>query len=317
MIKKIILIVSAVGLASCGGPHQPVVSGSSGDSGSGTSGGSLNYDNQISKIFQARCVPCHAAGNSMGLPNWQDYNTAYSERALISKKVYVDRSMPPAGVSSITDDERRQIAAWVSSGAPKSASNSPTPTPTPPPPTTPPDFGPIKTQIDQCMSCHGKPGNSTDPIFPSLAGQQADYITAELKAFKSHQRGDPNGATYMWTVAEGLTDSQMSLLGQYFNLQVPIPNSPGDPALAAQGKVLFENGKASANVTACALCHGNDGSGGGSVPRLAGLSDNYLVGQLEAFRAGQRPEAQTMPPIVIGLNQDDERALAAYLQGLK
>ena len=45
--------------------------------------------------------------------------------------------------------------------------------------------------ITVCGTCHGTRGNNTNPKFPLLAGQNANYLAAQLKAFHSQTRGDP------------------------------------------------------------------------------------------------------------------------------
>ena len=39
-----------------------------------------------------------------------------------------------------------------------------------------------------CIACHGIDGIATSPTFPNLAGQNAPYIVAQLKALKSGER---------------------------------------------------------------------------------------------------------------------------------
>ena len=39
-----------------------------------------------------------------------------------------------------------------------------------------------------CAMCHGDNGESTSEVFPRLAGQNAEYISQQLKAFKSGAR---------------------------------------------------------------------------------------------------------------------------------
>ena len=48
-----------------------------------------------------------------------------------------------------------------------------------------------------CENCHGPDGNSVSATFPRLNGQQADYIVAQLKGFRGHNRGDPHAMAYM------------------------------------------------------------------------------------------------------------------------
>jgi len=42
-----------------------------------------------------------------------------------------------------------------------------------------------------CASCHGPAGVSTSPAFPKIAGQRAEYLENQLKAFRDHTRADP------------------------------------------------------------------------------------------------------------------------------
>ena len=40
----------------------------------------------------------------------------------------------------------------------------------------------------QCMACHGDGGNSVVPMFPRLAGQQAQYVAKQLRDFLTGKR---------------------------------------------------------------------------------------------------------------------------------
>ncbi len=54
--------------------------------------------------------------------------------------------------------------------------------------------GSIKAGADKakaCQVCHGKGGHSTKPAYPILAGQHAQYIQKQLRAFKTGTRKDP------------------------------------------------------------------------------------------------------------------------------
>lgn len=75
----------------------------------------------------------------------------------------------------------------------------------------------------------------------------------------------------------------------------------------------------------CSICHGPDGHGKPELkaPALAGLTDWYLIGQLQKFRNGKRgahPDDVTglmMRPMAKTLTSDkDVEAVAAYIAGL-
>ena len=46
--------------------------------------------------------------------------------------------------------------------------------------------------VGVCGVCHGPRGNGTQPKFPRLAGQNPNYLVAQLKNFRGQTRGDPD-----------------------------------------------------------------------------------------------------------------------------
>lgn len=71
-------------------------------------------------------------------------------------------------------------------------------------------------------------------------------------------------------------------------------------------------------ASSCAHCHGTDGQAveGEALVRLAGLDRDYILNQLMAFRAGQRP-ATIMHQITKGYSQEQLEAVAAYFAAQK
>ena len=74
-----------------------------------------------------------------------------------------------------------------------------------------------KAKAAVCSACHGADGNSTNPLWPKLAGQHADYLVKQLKAFKSGERKDPS----MSPMATPLSDADMANLAAYYASQTP------------------------------------------------------------------------------------------------
>lgn len=140
----------------------------------------------------------------------------------------------------------------------------------------------VVTQV--CQNCHGPGGNSTSATFPRLNGQQADYITAQLKAFRDHTRADPHAMAYMWGMASRLDDATIASIANYLSGQAPTRAQTGG-ALAQQGRLIYVNGDPAHNIPACAACHGANGEGNSAIPRLAGQHADYLRKQLEDFRS--------------------------------
>jgi cytochrome c553 len=80
--------------------------------------------------------------------------------------------------------------------------------------------GDAENEVPACASCHSPDGGGIPKNFPRVGGQHADYIYAQLQAFKLGQRGndkegkDINGRI-MATIASRLTDAQMKAVADY------------------------------------------------------------------------------------------------------
>lgn len=164
-----------------------------------------------------------------------------------------------------------------------------------------------------CEKCHGPKGISASPLFPRLAGQTEVYLETQLKSFRDRSRGDAHARAFMWGIAGPLTDNQIKDLAAYYAKFPPARGIPAeDPALAAKGKALYDEGVPNRDIPACAGCHGNDGEGNEAIPRLAGQHRQYLVRQLQAFH-GLARENEIMDENAKNLNDDDIAAVAEYL----
>ena len=165
-----------------------------------------------------------------------------------------------------------------------------------------------------CASCHGVTGVSTSPEFPKLAGQQRDYLIAQLAEFKGHSRTDPDGVKYMWGMGR-LSAEQVQDLAAYYASQTPTMGPSMDAALMAEGRRIYNEGIPSKNVTQCSACHGAKGEGAGQFPRLAGQHADYVVKQLLIYQStDQRPLGAAMKQVTHELTAQQIKALAAFLQ---
>jgi cytochrome c553 len=168
-----------------------------------------------------------------------------------------------------------------------------------------------------CSNCHGVDGHSVSPNFPNLAGQQEQYLVAQLKGFRSQNRSDPAGFEYMWGLSKYLTDDQIAGLAAYFAQQKPFIQRPGDAKLVARGQEVFQHGVPDKSIPPCSTCHGEQGQGNAQFPRLATQHADYLVKQLRVFqRTDARPEGAIMKEIAHNLTSENIAAVAAYLESL-
>jgi len=85
---------------------------------------------------------------------------------------------------------------------------------------------------------------------------------------------------------------------------------PRDPAKISAGRAAAERYH-------CGSCHTPGFTGQQYVPRLTGLSYDYLVRQLRSFKAQQRPELDgTMTSSAQPLNDQDIENLAQYIAAI-
>ncbi|NGP52539.1 c-type cytochrome [Thioalkalivibrio sp. XN8] len=164
-----------------------------------------------------------------------------------------------------------------------------------------------------CLACHGPEGNSMNPEWPSLAGQHAEFIVAQLEAFQSGERQNP----LMSPMAIGLTEQDMLDLGAYYEAQQPAALE-ADPGLVDAGRQLYLGGDQERGITACTACHGPTGQGNplAGYPMIAGQHAAYSALALRAYASGERANAM-MQDIASRMSEEDIEAVTSYIQGLR
>lgn len=175
-----------------------------------------------------------------------------------------------------------------------------------------------KARALTCTACHGPEGNSSSPMWPNIAGQNAPYILAQLQAFKSGARKNP----LMSSQAMLLSDEDMANLAVYFESLPPAAQAVADVNLIARGEALYRGGNVKEKASACLACHGPTGRGNPAAkyPALKGQHAAYTAKQLNDYANGTRTtdgKTHIMRDITARLNRDDIAALSSYVQGLK
>jgi cytochrome c553 len=167
---------------------------------------------------------------------------------------------------------------------------------------------------ERCHKCHGTTGQSSDPSYPKLAGQNADYLTRQLANFRTGVRTNKE----MTDQVADLTGGEMRALALYFSSKDLIPDVAFDPALADVGRELYFNGNPDSGVTACVTCHGPEGRGAMYLPRLAGQHAQYIRKQIHAFLDHSRSSPDlVMHKVVENMTEPEIEAAAQYLSGLE
>jgi cytochrome c553 len=76
--------------------------------------------------------------------------------------------------------------------------------------------GILSKSVAACSACHSPDGAGMPAQFPRLAGQHAEYVEAQLKAFRSGERAnDPN--RMMRAVAAKLSDGEIKAVAEYIS----------------------------------------------------------------------------------------------------
>jgi cytochrome c553 len=172
-----------------------------------------------------------------------------------------------------------------------------------------------KAKATTCIGCHGVDGNSSNPDWPSLAGQGAPYIAKQIADFKSGARKDPT----MTAMAAGVKDEDIDDIAAFFASHKR--NILGaDKTKIALGEQIFRAGIKDKGVAACASCHGPTGIGNPAAkfPALSGQHAKYTVKALNDFRAGVRSNdpQKMMQTVAARLSDKEIDAVASYVAGL-
>ncbi|TPH13404.1 c-type cytochrome [Litorilituus lipolyticus] len=294
-------------------------------------------DAAAGKTKAAACGACHGAAgiSAMGIyPNIAGQKDAYIIKQLNDFKsgARTDMMMAPMAANLSEQDmadlaayyaslpmtaEEAPAAAAASSDAPTATASTGTAEVVTSSPAAAIYNGDIKagqSKSGMCVACHGVDGNSAVPMYPSIAGQSASYITKQLADFKSGLRVDP----VMAGMVAALTEEDMRDLGAYFAVQAA---KAGSGETNAEGHKLYFGGDSAKGITACIACHGVKGKGmqQAAFPAVAAQSKDYLKKQLTSFRDGSRANdnSKIMRNIAIKLSDAQIDALAQYMSGLK
>ena len=175
----------------------------------------------------------------------------------------------------------------------------------------------IAERTRACTACHGKEGRATaGGYFPRIAGKPEGYLFNQLVHFREGRRTN----TAMTYLVQHLSDAYLREIAGYFAsldlpYAAPAPVSAA-PAVLQRGEALALRGDAARQLPACVQCHGAALTGVvPAMPGLLGLPRDYVVGQLGAWRSGQRQSGapDCMAEVSKRLAPEDVGAVAAWL----
>lgn len=194
--------------------------------------------------------------------------------------------------------------------------------PPPPPPSDPKLAGITGLYQAVCSGCHGVFGEGNLELqSPKLSGQSEWYLAWSFDSYLNGLRGVSEGERWGVQMASHAADlNSPNIAIDLANYIQTLPDEPAPHTIfgdTANGKRLYEEN--------CSLCHGGDAMGLEALksPRLAGMTDWYLLRQMYKFRDGRRGAqegdiygAQMIAP-ALSLDGDKElEDVIAYINSL-
>ncbi len=167
--------------------------------------------------------------------------------------------------------------------------------------------------MGRCFLCHGATGDSSSPLYPKLAGQNNEYMLKQLRNFK---RGERESSDMRKVVAD-MDENDMQSVAFFFSRQQPSRGNSAYAEMRALGEKLFSQGDRARGLKPCRECHGDNGAGSATLPRIAGQHTLYIETQLTLFEERKRTNDNAqMQDVAKRLTTDEVRAVAEYLRSL-
>jgi cytochrome c553 len=184
----------------------------------------------------AVCGGCHGPDGNSLVPDFPSLAGQSATYLYLQLRAFQTGSRPSdimqPQVESLSDQDLKDLAAYYASLSPKATSE----------PSSQADFdagralyvrGDATRGIPPCQGCHGvaaegvrsaeqRPGRPATAwhTYPTLAGQQAGYVVAQLKAYQSGARVDSTNGRIMQVVAQALDENAMQQIAAYVS-QLP------------------------------------------------------------------------------------------------
>jgi cytochrome c553 len=241
------------------------------------------------KAAAAGCAGCHGDGGVSKIPGMPSLVGLDPKYLVAAMKAYKSgqrkHDMMKSLLAALGDADLNNIALYYALQKPARAQ-------------TPASGNPAagKAAAAACAACHGDLGVSGSPATPSLAGQEAQYFAAAIRAYADGSRKDD----MMKGPAAALDDRAIRDLAAFYATQQPRPPNVRKPLTTAE------------LAARCDRCHGANGnSTDPRLPALAAQRQDYLEKVLHAYRTGAR-KSPAMAAMSEMLTEADVENLAAH-----
>ena len=244
---------------------------------------------QAGKTAVAACGGCHGeigVSTTPGMPNLVGLDPKYFVASVNAyKSGQRKHDMMKSLVGSLSVESANNMALFYALQKPAKAQTP-----------APGDAAAGKTAAAACSACHGDVGVSGNPATPSVAGQDAEYVAATLRAYKDGSRKDES----MKGPAAALDERAMRDIAAYYAAQQPQPLNVRRPLTTAEW------------TERCDRCHGPNGNSADPLmPRLAAQRADWLELILQAYRSGAR-KSTAMAAMSALMSEADVKELAAH-----
>ncbi len=143
-----------------------------------------------------------------------------------------------------------------------------------------------------CGECHGARGVSNDPLVPSLAAQEPDYLVASIQAYRSHERSHED-------MVARISDEEIEHIAAFYSVQ--------------KAEAAYEQQSSAQQLAVkCNRCHRPaSGKRKLNVPSLNGQSHDYLVKAMKEYRREGRDNSM-MHKMSVRYSDEMIETLATY-----
>ncbi|MGF1642763.1 MAG: c-type cytochrome [Thiotrichales bacterium] len=239
------------------------------------------------------CGGCHGEDGNSPLPGTPSLAGQQQDYLIAALAAYKDGhrkdDVMPAFVAEMDAATMSSIALFYASQAPVARDKAETG-----------DVAAGEALAAGCAGCHGEGGNSTNSKNPTLAGQDAAFLSVAMKAYRDGGREND----LMKGAVAALTDQEIEHIAAYYTAQAPKQATVKRPLVAAEW------------LERCERCHAPGVEQAGLiVPRLDAQRYDYLVKSLKGYHDGVRKHS-TMHAMGAPLTDELIDALASHYASL-
>lgn len=159
---------------------------------------------------------------------------------------------------------------------------------------------PMPDSAEGCTGCHGVNSMGVANLSLKMSGMPSKYFKDQIHAYQTGMRK----SGIMEPIARKIkNESDLNEIALYYeSLEVE--------KITYEKIILTEN--LATIVKNCASCHGNEGLGSDTAPRLEGQYEYYIKSQLKKFKNSVRKTGLVMIPIAQKLTDKEIEVLAKY-----